>query len=248
VYEKAVEDFLEFAKQNSAAINGRYYYPCVKCVNLKRLDIELIREHVICDGFLKNYTMWTWHGEVLDLPYAYEQNQCEHSNLYFEDCMDDMIRDIGGESVHQAYMFDSLKDDSLTQLYPGCSSFTRFSAGLRLFNMKARNGWTDRSFTELLEFLHEILPQDNTLPTSHYEAKKIFCPMGLEYRKIHACPNDCILYRKEFEGFHKCPRYGVSRYKVKDDDEDEDDMKKGPPANHGEAPRCSSFLRKLQWR
>jgi len=230
VYEKGVEDFLEFAKRNTAAINGRYYCPSVKCVNLKRLDIELIREHVLCDGFLKNYTTWTWHGEVLDLPYASEQNQCEHSNLYSKDCMDDMIRDIGGESVHQAHMFDSLKDDSLTQLYPGYSSFTRLSAVLHLFNMKARNGWTYRSFTELLEFLHEILPQDNTLSTSHYEAKKILCPIGLEYRKIHACPNDCILYRKEFEGLHKCPRCGVSRYKVKDDDKDEDDMKKGPSA------------------
>jgi len=28
---------------------------------------------------------------------------------------------------------------------------------------------------------------------------------------------------------HKCLRCGVSRYKVKDDDGDEDDMKKGPP-------------------
>jgi len=69
-----------------------------------------------------------------------------------------MIRDIGGESVHQAHVFDSLKDDSLTQLYSDCSSFTRLSAVLRLFNMKARNEWTDRSFTKLLEFLHEILP------------------------------------------------------------------------------------------
>jgi len=97
VYEKGVEDFLEFARHNGAAINGRYYCPCVKCVNLIRLDIELIREHVLCDGFLKNYTMWTWHGEVLDLPYASEQDQCEQSNLFSEDYMDDMIRDIGGE-------------------------------------------------------------------------------------------------------------------------------------------------------
>jgi len=58
----------------------------------------------------------------------------------------------------------------------------------------------------------------------------ILCPMGMEYRKTHTCPNDFILYRKEFEGLHKCPTCGVSRYKVKDDDGDEDDMKKGPPA------------------
>jgi len=230
VYEKGVEDFFEFAKRNRAGRNGRYYCPCVNCVNLKGLDIELIREHVLCDGFLKNYTTWTWHGEVLDLPYASEQDQCEHSKLYSEDCMDDMIRDIGGESVHQAHVFDSLRDDSRKELYPGCSSFSRLSAVLRLFNMKARNEWTDKSFTELLEFLHEILPEGSTLSTSHYEAKKILCPMGLEYRKIHACPNDCILYRKKYEGLHECPKCGVSRYKVKDDDGDEDDMKKGPPA------------------
>ena len=38
VYEKGIEDFLEFAKQNGAT----YYCPCVNCVNGKRLDIELI--------------------------------------------------------------------------------------------------------------------------------------------------------------------------------------------------------------
>jgi len=104
------------------------------------------------------------------------------------------------------------------------------STVLRLFNIKARNGWIDKSFTELLELFHQILPEGNTLSTSHYEAKKILCPMGMEYRKIHACPNDCILYKKEFEGLHECPRCGVSRYKVKDNDDDDDDMKKGPSA------------------
>jgi len=73
---------------------------------------------------LKNYTTWTWHGEILDLIYASEQDQCEHSSLYSEDCMDDMIHDIGRESVHKAHVFDSLKDDSLTKLYPGCSGFS----------------------------------------------------------------------------------------------------------------------------
>ena len=116
--------------------------------------------------------------------------------------VDNMIRDIGEENFHQAHVYDYLKDGSLIEMYPGCSSFSRLLAVLRLFNMKARNGWTDRSVTELLEFLHEILPKGNTLPTSHYEAKKILCPMGLEYRKymfvqmivyyIENNLNDCI--------------------------------------------------------
>nr|KYP42000.1 hypothetical protein KK1_036616 [Cajanus cajan] len=56
--------------------------------------------------------------------------------------------------------------------------------------------------------------------------------MGLQYKKIHACPNDCILYRKEFETLHKCPCCGLSRYKLKDGggSSDEDVYEKGGPA------------------
>jgi len=94
VYDKGVEDFLEFAEWNGARINVRYYCRCVNCVNGRRLDIKMIRKHVICDGFLKNYTTWTWHGKVLDLPHISETDQCQHSNIYSEDSMKDMIRDL----------------------------------------------------------------------------------------------------------------------------------------------------------
>jgi len=55
--------------------------------------------------------------------------------------------------------------------------------------------------------------------------------MGLEYKKIYACPNDCILYRKDFELLKNCPRCGLSRYKLKrkNDDTIEEMEKHGPP-------------------
>ena len=71
--------------------------------------------------------------------------------------------------------------------------------------VKARYGWSDKSFTSLLEVVHNLLAEDNTLPKSYYKAKKILCPMGMECQKIHACPNDCILYRHEFQQMSKCP-------------------------------------------
>jgi len=40
-----------------------------------------------------------------------------------------------------------------------CTRFTHLSRILRLFGIKERNWWTDRSFTKLLELLHEILPE-----------------------------------------------------------------------------------------
>ena len=75
-----------------------------------------------------------------------------------------------------------------------------------------------------------MLPEENTLPKSYYHAKKILCLIGMEYQKIHACHNDCILYRHEFEEMRKCPRCGVWQYKVKDDDEcsSDNNSKKGP--------------------
>ena len=36
-------------------------------------------------------------------------------------------------------------------------------------------------------------------------------------KKIHACPNDCILYRNEFADLAECPNCGASRYQIKKD-------------------------------
>jgi hypothetical protein len=79
--------------------------------------------------------------------------------------------------------------------------------------LKVSHGWSDNSFSELLSLLAKLLPKPNTLPTSTYRAKILICMLSLGVDKIHACPNYCILYRKENEFKMKCPICGVSRYK-----------------------------------
>ncbi|XP_073137486.1 uncharacterized protein [Henckelia pumila] len=59
-----------------------------------------------------------------------------------------------------------------------------------------------------------MLSDHNELPLSYYDAKKSFSALGMNYVKIHACPNDCILYRKEFEDLSNCPICGMSRWKL----------------------------------
>ena len=51
-----------------------------------------------------------------------------------------------------------------------------------------------------------------------YESTKVVCPLGLEAQKIHACPNDCILYRGEYENLDSCPVCNACRYKIPRDD------------------------------
>jgi len=133
--------------------------------------------------------------------------------------MEDMIHNLGQEGfqqVHASY-YDKLEIDLKMPLYLGCTSFTQLSAVLGLVILKARFGWSDKSFTDLLVLLKTMLPKDNMLPKSHYEAKKILCPVVMEYQKIHACPNDCILYKNQFVEIHNCLTCGVSRYKLNND-------------------------------
>ena len=78
-----------------------------------------------------------------------------------------------------------------------------------MLQWKAENGVTDRGFEKLLKKLKNMLPKDNKLPASMYEAKKVVCPLGLEVQKIHACINDCILYRGESTRIRMNARYVV---------------------------------------
>nr|GEV53031.1 hypothetical protein [Tanacetum cinerariifolium] len=121
--------------------------------------------------------------------------------------------------------------DAEKPLYNECKKFAKLSLVVKLLDLKAKNNWSDKSFTTLLELLHEAFPEDNELPVSTYQAKKLTCPMGLEVQRIHACPNDCILYRKDYKDLHKCPVYIESRYKHKNLTElDSDVTKNGPLA------------------
>src|SRR3954466_11037024 len=104
--------------------------------------------------------------------------------------------------------------DGMTPLYPGCRpEHTRLSVTLKALEMKAKHKWTDVSFNANMEFLHDRLPNGNTLPTSIEEAKKIVCPLDLPHVKYHACINDCIIYRNENAEKTICPKCNASRYK-----------------------------------
>jgi hypothetical protein len=68
-----------------------------------------------------------------------------------------------------------------------------------------------------------MLPQGNEVPETIYKVNYIICPLGLEVKKIHACKNDCILYRgPEYEDLKKCPICvldGINHRKDGGDDE-----------------------------
>ncbi|WVZ22549.1 hypothetical protein V8G54_001093 [Vigna mungo] len=211
-----------------SSVNGTYFCPCVRCVNQLRQDLGNLHDHLFMFGIMRTYTVWTWHGEVLDQPTM--SRGTNYVEEWMSDHLEDMIRDVGEDNFGRANLYDSLINDSEQPLYPACSNFTRLSATLKLFSLNARNEWTDKSFTKLLELLKDMLPENNTLPICNYEAKNFLCPMSLEYQKIHACPNDCVLYIKEFVSLKYCPTCCLSRFKKKSNRNTGDEGNDGAPA------------------
>ena len=59
-----------------------------------------------------------------------------------------------------------------------------------------------------------MLQEPNELSRSFYEAKKVMRSLGIDYKKIHACPNNCILYRGEYKSLENCPKCGQSQWKL----------------------------------
>ena len=95
-------------------------------------------------------------------------------------------------------------EEAKKPIYPGLN-ITKQSFLVRMYNLKACNGWSENGFSQLLSLLEDVLLKENNIRNSMNEAKNILRALGIEYEKIHAYPNDCILYRKEFMDASKCP-------------------------------------------
>jgi len=216
--------------------------PCRDCGNAKRWhDINKIEDHLFRRGFTVGYEIWYWHGEKLvnrddsvhvgmDANNDYcETNEREEEDAPMEDDdeTNDLMNAMGDQRNEHPHMFEDLSKAAETPLYPGCSKYSQLSAVLTLLNLKAKYRWTDTSFTSFLEALQDMFPDGNEIPKSAYYAKKLMNPLGLGYTKIDACPNDCVLYRKEYELLEACPVCGESRYKGVEVQSSE---KKPPPA------------------
>ncbi|XP_042460501.1 uncharacterized protein LOC122044019 [Zingiber officinale] len=195
-YEEGVQKFLTQAR-NYAKTREVILCPCKHCKNKKYMKFDQVYDHLIINGFNPSYTIWVFHGETYTPNFQgqsssrgvqeEEDETREAYNLYKDAFASD---ESVGHTMFEArdYEFADLLVDAETPLFPGCTTYTKLSAIVTLYNFKSTNGHTDNSFNELLKILG--------------------------YEKIHACPNDCCLFRKELKDLDSCPKCRSSRWKV----------------------------------
>ena len=257
---EGVREFRRVAEQNKR--DGFMCCPCAVCKNLKEFsNSREIHLHLFTNGFMPNYICWTKHGESGVMMEEGEEEQAYPDDVFAQYCdfavedegdedgdagnsivddddaLGDVIRDVQRdcESAKEKAKFDQMLEDHKKLLYLSAEEGQKkLGTTLELLQWKAENGISDKAFGKLLKIQKKMLPKPNELPTTTYEAKKIVCPLGLQIEKIHACPNDCILYRGEHEKLDECPVCHASRYKILRDDpgdvEDEERPRKRIPA------------------
>ncbi|XP_024178645.1 uncharacterized protein LOC112184626 [Rosa chinensis] len=227
-YKLGVIQFCKFALDNARDPN-HISCPCTKCGNVEYFSISVIRDHLFVNGIDESYDKWTDHGEaVVDSGTDEDTNsmetdsdqsdsvQCNEGAEYEVELGSDVeLEDDEDEGLsNECNEFRQFVDDANKPLYPGCDRHTKLNVLVRLYNLKAKHGMSDIAYSDWLIAFAEFLPVGNEIPASVYDAKKTLSALGMDYTKIHACPNDCILYRKEYVDETKCPRCGLSRWKI----------------------------------
>ncbi|KAJ8622250.1 hypothetical protein MRB53_030779 [Persea americana] len=190
-YMDGINQFMEFT---NGFDNESISCPCRKCVNRYYYRREFVREHLILNGFLKQYKNWIRHGEEYVSCRREERDEIEVDDMSEADSMIAMLNDIayglapkytscetkgvGGSNPRsgadeEALRYFEILNDVQTELYPRCKDFSKLSFIVELLHLKALNQWSVTSFDMLLQLLHRVLPSGAKLAESYYQARKL---------------------------------------------------------------------------
>ena len=157
-------------------------------------------------------------------------NETQHVNtdaIEDADFLEAIMNRCADPSIFFMKRMEALKKAAEEPLYDeskGCTKeWSTLRAVLQFLTIKARYGWSDASFNDLLRVLGDLLPKENKVPANTYYAKKLVSPLTMGVEKIHACRNHCILYRgDQYKDLDSCPNCGASRYKTNKDYREEE--------------------------
>ena len=113
-----------------------------------------------------------------------------------------------------ATKFFKLLQEAWKELFPGCTEATQVSFIVKMFQMNCMFGCSNACMEYMLELFLLVLPKGHCLPDSMEKIKKVVRDLGLNYEKIDACYNYCVLFRgKDYEGLDNCAKCGETRSK-----------------------------------
>ncbi|KAL4590894.1 hypothetical protein LXL04_003841 [Taraxacum kok-saghyz] len=200
-----VQKFLNFSFERSN-VNGKILCPCTLCVNMLYFGRGDILDHLICLWFRPEYLEWVYYGDVTSTTssstmYSEEKEKLFHHDIYgiFNDVFQPESGGNGVE-IHEATLNSGQEAESGRRTFDNLVNEVKENV-VHLYHLKCLNGWSNKSFSMLLEFLKYLLPKGNLLPKTTQQS----------------CPNGCMFFWEEKEKDECCSICGSSRWEVSQD-------------------------------
>ena len=218
-YIRGIRAFLQNAFPKFS-VGDEMTCPCKNCKNNKWHRQDLIYDHLIFNGPCPLYVKW-----ICEVSHPKEDKINHGSSAEFMDCedtinfgdnLDDMLHRANGANGCNGANGDAKNfyrhlEEGKQPLYPGCTKFSRLSFIIRLYSLKCVHGISESGFGDILELINEAFPE-SSIPLSFNAEKNVIKDLGLNYEKIHACPNNCMLFWAENENEDACKNCGASRW------------------------------------
>ncbi|GJX47890.1 reverse transcriptase domain-containing protein [Tanacetum coccineum] len=213
---------------------GNIRCPCKSCRLVLWVSIKHLSDHISKYGFDTSYKTWIHRGEpdlpppppVIDntrQPQMSDMTSCLNDLSYIplnneqnEPTQGDIGETSNDSTQAKRNKFEELYASANEELYLGCDHVTRLDFMAKFTYFKVKGKLTDSIFNEMLKFFQNVFPtaKGYKLPPSYYAIKKTFKTIRLGYELIHACVNDCFLFRGDAnKDVHFCPVCNTSRWK-----------------------------------
>jgi hypothetical protein len=191
--------------------------PCNRCRNALCEDKRALALHLCKFGFMPGYEVWTHHGESVHQRTTSVAK--EEDDRRGEDRMDEMLDAIRWEleinskdpPTPEVQKFSNMlrASEELLHKHMTISVLTFL---IRLTAIKSKFALSNKCYKELLSLISDVLPNNHKMSKDMYQLKKLLSALGIEYKKIDVCKDNCMIFYEEHKNETKCLKCGKSRF------------------------------------
>jgi hypothetical protein len=191
--------------------------PCNRCRNTLCEDKRTLTLHLCKFGFMPGYEVWMHHNESVRQRTASMAE--EEDDRRGDDRMDEMLDAIWSEletnskdppTPEVQKFFDMLRASEESLHEHTTISILAFMT--RLTPIKSKFTLSNKCYKKLLSLINDVLPNNHKMPKDMYQPKNLLSALGMEYEKIDASKDNCMIFYKEHKNETKCLKCGKLRF------------------------------------
>jgi hypothetical protein len=124
------------------------------------------------------------------------------------DMMDEMLESIQAEVIEdsptaEVKAFFKLLKASEDPLHEH-TELTLLAFITRIMAIKFKYFFSNNWYNDFMKLINDILPKPHKVTKDMYQSKKLMSALSLKYKKFDVCPNNYMLFWKEFANEKRC--------------------------------------------